>query len=130
MFARWTNGLYYKGFVSKSNLSSVSINYDDGDKIILPKNDKAAVILDKVSEEEKVQIGQEVIGYWPGRVRYYPGHISHLCDGGSKYFLKFNDGDERCEAVYEIRTVSEGIQFRIYSEFCNSLSCLCIFVGD
>ena len=108
VFARWTNGLYYRGFVSKSVSLTVSINYDDGGKITLAKNDKAAVILDKIPQDNKVKIGQKVIGYWPGRVRYYPGQISKFCDDGSKYFLKFNDGDERCEAVYEIRTVPEG----------------------
>ena len=113
VFARWTNGLYYKGFVSKSDLWSVSINYDDGDKITLSKNDKAAVILDKIPEEDQVEIDEKVIGYWPGRVRYYPGHISHLCNDGNKYFLKFDDGDERCEEIYEIRSVSEDIQFKL-----------------
>ena len=105
VFARWSNGLYYKGFVSKSNRWTVSINYDDGDKITLAKSDKAAVILDKIPKNRLVKIGQNVIGYWPGRVRYYPGHISGSCDYGKKYFLKFNDGDKRCQAIYEIRTV-------------------------
>ncbi|CAB4027567.1 oxysterol-binding -related 11-like isoform X1 [Paramuricea clavata] len=60
-----------------------------------------------IPQDNEVKIGQKVIGYWPGRVRYYPGQISKFCDDGSKYFLKFNDGDERCEAVYEIRIVPE-----------------------
>ena len=105
VFARWTNGLYYKSFVIKSSLSSVSVTYDDGDEITLPKNDKAAVILDKIPDEDQVKIAQRVIGYWPSRVRYYPGYISQLCDNGNKYLAKFDDGDERCEAIYEIRIV-------------------------
>ena len=107
VFARWSNGLYYKGFVSESNQWTVSINYDDGDKITLPKCDcdKSAVILDKIPQDNLVKTGQNVIGYWPGRVRYYPGHISRSCNHGKKYFLKFNDGDERCQAIYELRTV-------------------------
>jgi hypothetical protein len=93
---------------------SVSINYDDGDKITLPKNDKAAIILDKIPEEDQIKIDEKVIGYWPGRVRYYSGHISNLCDDGNKYYMMFDDGDEYCEAIYEIRTISEGIQLRIH----------------
>jgi hypothetical protein len=86
-------------------LSSVSVTYEDGDNISLPKNDKAAVILDKIPDEDQVKIAQRVIGYWPSRVRYYPGYISQLCDNGNKYLAKFDDGDERCEAIYEIRIV-------------------------
>ena len=109
VFARWTNGLFYRGFVSKSTLSTVSINYDDGDKITLPKNDNSAVILDKIPHEDEVNAGQKVIGYWPGRVRYYPGYISGPCDDGKKFYLKFDDGDERCEWIYEIRTIPKNI---------------------
>ena len=105
VFARWTNRLFYRGFVSKSSLSTVSINYDSGGEITLPKNDQTAVILDKIPQEDKVNIDQRVIGYWPGRVRYYPGYISKFCDGENKFYLMFDDGDERCESIYEIRTL-------------------------
>jgi hypothetical protein len=92
-------------------LSTVSINYDDGDKITLPKNDTAAVILDKIPTEEGVNIEQRVIGFWPNRVRYYPGYISRFCGDGirKKFYLKFDDGDERCQFVFEIRTIPEEI---------------------
>ncbi|CAB3986334.1 Hypothetical predicted protein, partial [Paramuricea clavata] len=105
VFARWTNGLYYRSFVSESTSSSVAVTYDDGVKAALSKNDKAAIILDKIPEEDQVKIDQKVIGYWPSDGEYYLGYISQLCDDGSKYFTKFDDGGERCEAIYEIRTV-------------------------
>jgi hypothetical protein len=105
VFARWTNGLYYRSFVSKSSLSSVSVTYDDGAKITLPKNDKAAVILDKIPEEDQVKIDLRVIAYWPNQVRYYPAYISQFCEDGNKYLAKFDDGSELCEAIHEIRIV-------------------------
>ena len=107
VFARWTNGLYYRGFVSNANRSTISINYDDGDKITLSKNDKTAVVLDKIPLNGGVATGQRVIGYWPNRVRFYPGHISKSCDNGKKYYLKFDDGDERCQEIFEIRTFQD-----------------------
>ena len=81
VFARWTNGLYYRGFVKTSDSLTVSIHYDDGDKITLAKSDKTAVILDTIPQEDDIQQGQRVIGYWPNRVRYYPGNITHYCSG-------------------------------------------------
>ncbi len=94
VYARWTNGLYYRGFLSRSASSTVSIRYDDGDKTTVPKNDESAVILDKIPQDFKLEIGQNVIGYWPNRLRYYPGCISASCNFGFKYFVKFpDDGD-------------------------------------
>ena len=97
--------MYYRGFVKTSNSSTVSIYYDDGDKITLAKSDKIAVILDTLPQEDDVEQGQRIIGYWPNRVRYYPGNFTHYCSGGPNYFMKFDDGDERCQMIHEIRTV-------------------------
>ena len=104
VFARWTNGLYYRGFVSNANRSTISINYDDGDKITLPKNDKTAVVLDKIPFDGEIAIEQRVIGYWPNHTKFYPGFISKYCDNGKKYYFKFDNGDERCQEIFEIRT--------------------------
>ena len=82
VFARWTNGLYYRGFVSNANRSTISSNYDDGDKITLSKNDKTAVVLGKIPLDGEVAMEQRVIGYWPNRVRFYPGRISKYCHDG------------------------------------------------
>ena len=103
VFARWTNGLYYRGFVRKVTRWTVSINYDDGDKITLSKKDKTAVVLDKIPSKRRVKIGQRVIGYWPNRI-FYPGYISKYCGNRKKYYLMFDDGDERCQEIFEIRT--------------------------
>ncbi len=71
--------LYYRGFVRTSeSLLTVSIHYDDGGKIALAKSDQTAVILDTLPQEDDIQQGQRVIGYWPNRVRYYPGNIKGL----------------------------------------------------
>ena len=104
VFARWINGLYYRGFISQTTHLTVSINYDSGLKITLSKNDETAVVLDKKPSDGEVTIGQRVIGYWPNRVKFYPGYISKLCDNGKKYYFIFDNGDERCQDISEIRT--------------------------
>lgn len=104
MFARWTNDLYYRAFVVKATDSGVSILYDDGDTIDHSKSDTAAVILDRLPFGTEPHVGQRVIGFWPNRL-YYPGIISSINAGGEprKYLVKFDDGDERDEHLYEIR---------------------------
>ena len=104
VFARWTNGLYYRGYVNNADRTTISINYDDGDKITLSKNDKTAVALDKIPLVDEVTIGQRVIGYWPNRVYFLPGYLSKLCNDGKKYYHVFDDGKERCQEIFQIRT--------------------------
>ena len=103
VFARWTNGLYYRGFVTKSNRTTVFINYDDGDTITLKKLDRKAVVLDKLPKQWQLQLGKQVIGYWPGRVRYYSGVIASK--SGCLHYVRFNDGDRRWAHLYEIRII-------------------------
>jgi len=112
VLARWTNGLYYRGFVTSTTCTTVFINYDDGDTITLQKNDPTAVILDKLPCYSDVNPGQRVIGYWPGRTRYYPGVVEPKDDTGSSdcyqkavYHVKFDDGDERVEDFNQIRLI-------------------------
>ena len=66
MFARWTNGLYYRGFVTSVSSTTVHVNYDDGDTITLPKTDLQAVILDTLVCYSDVRPGQRVIGFGQG----------------------------------------------------------------
>lgn len=105
MFARWTNGLYHRAFVVKATISGVSILFDDSDTIDHSKSDTPAVILDRLPFGTELYVGQRVIGFWPGRVRYYPGGITLINAGGGpeKYHVKFDDGDERDENLYQIR---------------------------
>jgi len=112
VFARWTNGLYYRGFVTKATSTTVFIAYDDGDTITLLKNDRTAVILDKLPCYCHVKPGQRVIGYWPGRTRYYPGVVESKESTGSSncyqkavYHVKFDDGDQRIEDFNQIRLI-------------------------
>ncbi len=107
VFARLTNGLYYRGFVQEVlyNTSTIAIVYDDGGKITLPKNDESAVIPDKIPQDSELEIRKDVIGFWPSDAKYLPGRISRSCNLGEKYFVTFDNGDERCEAIYEIRVV-------------------------
>ncbi|KAL9984721.1 hypothetical protein ACROYT_G007050 [Oculina patagonica] len=57
VFARWSNGLYYRAFVVKATDSGVSIHYDDGDNIDHSKSDTAAVILDRLPFGTELQSG-------------------------------------------------------------------------
>ena len=112
MFARWTNGLYYRGFVTSVSATTVHVNYDDGDTITLPMNDFETVILDKLVCYSDVYAGQRVIGFWPGRTQYYPGVVqSKVVTGSLECFQKqvynvvFDDGDKRLEDFNQIRLV-------------------------
>ena len=107
VFARWTNGFYYRGFVSDVTDLGVSINFDDGDKITLSKIDKTAVVLDKIPLDGALTRGQRVIGYWPKYVEYFPGHIFRLCDNGQKYCLLFDHSGGRDQDMFEIRAFEE-----------------------
>lgn len=112
MFARWTNGLYYRGFVTSATQTTVTISYDDGDTITLQKNDRLAVILDSLPCYDSINPGQRVIGFWPGKTRYYPGVVRSKKDTGSVecfqkgvYDVLFDDGDQRLEDFYQIRLI-------------------------
>ncbi len=105
VFARWKSGKYFRGFVSQSDSSTVTISYDDGAKIRLPKKDETAVILDKIPQDSEFKIGYFVIGYYSSSVKYYLGYISGNCDLGRKYLVVFADEDQHCSAIYEIRAV-------------------------
>lgn len=112
VFARWTNGLYYRGFVTSATSKNVFINYDDGDTITLPKIDPTAVILDKLPCYSEVQAGQRVIGYWPRRTRYYPGVVTYKrysgntnCHQKAVYHVLFDDGDKRDQDTLQIRVI-------------------------
>lgn len=112
VFARWTNGLYYRGFVTSATSTTVFINYDDGDTITLRKIDPTAVILDKPPCYSEVQTGQRIIGYWPRRTRYYPGVVTYKRNSGNTncyqkavYQVLFDDGDKRVQDSLQIRLI-------------------------
>ena len=110
VFARFTNGLYYRGFLTNATSTTVFISYDDGDVITLKKNDVAAVILDKLPCYHEIYPGLRIIGYWPGRTRYYPGKVTSKknissgdCYQKAEYDVLLDDGDRRLEDFHEIR---------------------------
>lgn len=90
----------------------MSILYDDGDKITLKKSDKKAVILDQLPCYHDILIGTRVIGFWPGRKRFYPGVVTSKKNSGSgsclqngAYHVNFDDGDKRVEDFYQLRLI-------------------------
>jgi len=112
VFARWTNGLYYRGFVTSANSTTVFISYDDGDTITLHKIDSTAVILDHPACYSEVHAGQRVIGFRPGRTRYYPGVVtrkkisdSNNCYQKAVYHVLFDDADKRLQDSLQIRLI-------------------------
>ena len=112
VFARWTNGLYYRGFVARASSSTVFIRYDDGDTITLYKKDRTAVILDKLPCYSDIKLGQRVIGFWPRRTRYYPGVVTYkkptgraACYQKAVYYVVFDDGDRRMQDFNQIRVI-------------------------
>ena len=112
VFARYTNGKYYRGFVESVTSSTVYIRYDDGSSITLPIRDHSAVILDELPCYTDVHAGQRVIAYWPGRTRYYPAKVKSIISRGSDtcyqkdvYNVVFDDGDKRREDFNHIRLI-------------------------
>jgi len=116
VFARWTNGLYYRGFVTSASSTTVFITYDEGNSITLQKKDTAAVILDKLPCYKDVQAGQRVIGFLPGKNRYYPGDVvykrnscSASCYQKAVYRVLFDDHDDdtdqRVQDFHQIRLI-------------------------
>ena len=112
VFARWTNGPYYRRFVTNATSTTVFISYDDGDTITLHKIDSTAVILDHPACYSEVHAGQRVIGFWPGRTRYYPGVVTHKrisdndnCYQKAVYHVVFDDGDQRLQDSLQIRPI-------------------------
>lgn len=116
VFARRTNGLYYRGFVTSASSTTVFMNYDDGDTITLQKNDAAAVILDKLPCYRDFQAGQRVIGFLPGKTRYYPGDVIYKrnfctssCYQKAAYRVLFDnpddDTDQRVQDFHQIRLI-------------------------
>jgi len=116
VFARRTDGLYYRGFVTSASSTTVFINYDDGDTTTLQKKDAAAVILDKLPCYKDVQAGQRVIGFLPGTTRYYPGDVAYKrnvcsssCYQKAVYRVLFDDHDDdtdqRVQDFHQIRLI-------------------------
>ncbi|XP_078361140.1 uncharacterized protein LOC144645435 [Oculina patagonica] len=108
VFARWTNGLYYRAFVVSATDSSLSILYDDGDTITHQKSDSTAVILDVLPSRIDVATQPRVIAFWPGRVRYYPGVIEYIINDfrsspNTLFHVQFDDGDKRDQEFYQMR---------------------------
>ena len=126
MFARWTDGNYYRGFVVSPpeptyslnigfipginhNLvvKMVSILYDDEDTIKLPIHDSAAVILDALPPKTDFAPTKRVIAFWPDRKEYFPGEIKYkvFYNWRTLYHVKFDDGGERDEEFYQMRII-------------------------
>ena len=112
MFARYTDGKYYRGFVQHITSSTVIIRYDDGSSIESKISDPAAVILDKLPCYTDVHSIQRVIAYWPGKSRYYPAQVKDKMSTGSNacyqkgvYDVMFDDGDRRTEDFNQIRLI-------------------------
>lgn len=110
VFARFTNGLYYRGFLTNVTSTTVIISYDDGNVITLKKNDVAAVILDKLPCYHEIYPGRRIIGYWPTATCYYPGKVTSKkitggedCYQNAEYDVLFDDGDRRVEDFHQIR---------------------------
>ena len=112
VFARYTNGKYYRGFVESVTSSTVHVEYDDGSTIELKMSDPAAVILDELPCYTDVLPGQRVIAYWPGQSRYYSATVkskmsrgSNACYQKDAYNVVFDDGDEIREDFNQIRLI-------------------------
>lgn len=113
MFARWTNSLYYHGFVVKATDSSFNIRYDDGYTIDYSKSEaEQALVLDVLPSSTQLQPNIRVLGSGPENRRYHPGVIEKVQDPEpgsssklSSYYVKFDNEDGRNEFFYQIRVM-------------------------
>ena len=113
VFARWTDGRYYRGFVTNVTSTTVVIKYDHGATIRLHNIDRTAVILENhLPCYTDVYPGQRIIGYWPNRERYYAGvvtlkkdTVSAACYQKAVYHVAFDDGDKRIQDFHQIRVI-------------------------
>ena len=112
VFARYTNGKYYRGFVDSVTSSTVHIEYDDGSTTKLKMSDPSAVILEELPCYTNVDPGQRVIAHWPGKSRYYSATVkskmsrgSNACYQEDAYNVVFDDGDKITEDFNQIRLI-------------------------
>lgn len=63
VFAWWTNGVYYHGFITSASDLNVFVNYDDGDTVTLDKPDRTTVILDVIPQMTEILLNEHVIGF-------------------------------------------------------------------
>lgn len=101
MFARWTNGLYYKGIIDSETADSFHILYDDSDTINHTKTDSKAIVMDVAPPKWAVSVGTEVIAWWPNRVIYYPGRVGII--EPDRYYIEYDDGDKGWARLDQIR---------------------------
>ena len=73
---------------------------------------RTAVILDKLPCYSHIKSGQRVIGFWPGRTRYYPGVVTYkkptglaACYQEAVYDVVFDDEDRRMQDFNQIRVI-------------------------
>lgn len=102
VFARWTNGLYYRGFITRASDRNVFVNWDDGDTITLDKRDRTAVILDVIPQVSEILLNEHVIGFWPHSTQFYPGHVTSIDAVNQKFYVQFDDGTRRIGTLCEI----------------------------
>ena len=113
MFARYTNGKYYRGFVESVTSNTVHIKYDDGSSITLKKsgplggNTRQAAVLhcrrawsacDSLLARDKPDT--TLLKSSPKISRG-----SNACYQEEVYDVVFDDGDQRRENFNEIRLI-------------------------
>ena len=106
VFARWTNGLHYRGFITKASDRTVLVNYDSGDTITLDKSDRTAVILDVLPQVSEILQNERVIGFYD-HTPFYPGHVISIDTVNEEFEVEFDDPFDmkRPESLYEIRLI-------------------------
>ncbi|XP_078345263.1 uncharacterized protein LOC144630767 [Oculina patagonica] len=113
VFARWTNGLYYCGFVVNAADSRLYIHFDDGDNLDYSESEaEQALVLDVLPSSTQLQPNTRVIGAGPESHRYNPGVIEKVQDPEpgsssklSSYYVKFDNEDGSNEFFYQIRVM-------------------------
>ena len=106
VIARWTNNLYYAGNVThiSDRFKTISVLFDDGDKITHPMLDVTAVFAD--TEPTSINYKDHVIAPWNGSYKQYIGFVVEMGPAGT-FKVLFDDHDEAWYTKDKVRILPE-----------------------
>ncbi|XP_068739754.1 uncharacterized protein [Montipora capricornis] len=101
VFARWPDGVYYRGFITRASDWDVIISGDDGGTITLNKRDRTGVILDVLPQATEILVNELVIGRFC--TEFLPGQVISIDPANQMFDVRFDDGhDANFEVVCSV----------------------------
>ena len=103
VLARWTNNLYYRGYVEPILHSlETEVLFTDGSRITHLDEDRSAIIADEAPAT--VHVRQHVLAAWGSlKDKYFIGFI--IDKTSSQYKVLFDDGDQGWYKLQDLRVL-------------------------